>query len=159
MTSSLWNWLLFTLIQRDKVKWVCVILNEDSLRAANRGSKNLYDFNQNITYQTSMKRRIFSVCLFYFFFWDCRSTNLLRLFSGNLPAMLQRLLHIWKSVGFLRKLKRCLCYQSVLETLRYFLLVYIRRFFIRVRSYFIQNIWIVFAMRSVYTLWSFLKSN
>ena len=22
-TSSLWNWLLFTLIQRDKVKWLC----------------------------------------------------------------------------------------------------------------------------------------
>ena len=36
-----------------------------------------------------MKRRIFLVCLFYFFL-DCRSTNLLRLFSGNLPAMLFR---------------------------------------------------------------------
>ena len=34
-----------------------------------------------------MKRRIFLVCLFYCFFLDCRSTNLLRLFSGNLPAM------------------------------------------------------------------------
>ena len=34
-----------------------------------------------------MKRRIFLVCLFYCFL-DCRSTNLLRLFSGNLPAML-----------------------------------------------------------------------
>ena len=33
-----------------------------------------------------MKRRIFLVCLFYCFL-DCRSTNLLRLFSGNLPAM------------------------------------------------------------------------
>ena len=39
-----WNWLLFTLIQRDKVKWVCVTLNEGYLRAANRGSKNLYRF-------------------------------------------------------------------------------------------------------------------
>ena len=33
-----------------------------------------------------MKRRIFLVCLFYCFL-DCRSTKLLRLFSGNLPAM------------------------------------------------------------------------
>ena len=33
-----------------------------------------------------MKRRIFLVCLFLLFF-DCRSTNLLRLFSGNLPAI------------------------------------------------------------------------
>ena len=34
-----------------------------------------------------MKRRVF--CLsFLLFFLDCRSTNLLRLFSGNLPAML-----------------------------------------------------------------------
>ena len=42
MTSSLWNWLLFALIQRDKVKWVCVTLNEGYLRSANRGSNNLY---------------------------------------------------------------------------------------------------------------------
>ena len=28
ISHSLWNWLLFTLIQRDKVKWVCVTLNE-----------------------------------------------------------------------------------------------------------------------------------
>ena len=34
----------FTLIQREKVKWVCVTLNEGYLRAANRGSKNLYRF-------------------------------------------------------------------------------------------------------------------
>ena len=26
--DSLWTWLLITLIQRDKVKWVCVTLNE-----------------------------------------------------------------------------------------------------------------------------------
>ena len=37
-----------------------------------------------------MKRRIFLVCLFYCFFLDCRSTNLLRLFSGNLPAMFSK---------------------------------------------------------------------
>ena len=44
MTSSFWNWLLFTLIQRDKVKWVCVTLNEGYLRSANRDSNNLYRF-------------------------------------------------------------------------------------------------------------------
>ena len=34
-----------------------------------------------------MKRRIFFGLYFLLFFLDCRSTNLLRLFSGNLPAM------------------------------------------------------------------------
>ena len=43
-------------------------------------------FNQNITDQPSMKRRIFW-SVFFTVFLDCRSTNLLRLFSGNLPAM------------------------------------------------------------------------
>ena len=66
MTSSIWNWLLFTLIQRDKVKWVCVTLNEGYLRSANRGSNNIQIFNQNITDQPSMKRRFFW-CLFYCF--------------------------------------------------------------------------------------------
>ena len=33
-----------------------------------------------------MKRRIFW-SVFFTVFLDCRSTNLLRLFSGNLPAM------------------------------------------------------------------------
>ena len=42
MTSSLWNWLLFTLIQRVKVKWVCVTLIEGYLRGTNRGSKNIF---------------------------------------------------------------------------------------------------------------------
>ena len=43
MTSSLWNWLLFTLIQRHKVnKWVFFTLNDGYLTAANRGSKNLF---------------------------------------------------------------------------------------------------------------------
>ena len=35
---------LLTLIQRDKVKWVCVTLNKGYLVAANRGSKNLCRF-------------------------------------------------------------------------------------------------------------------
>ena len=68
MTSSIRNWLLFTLLQRDKVKWVCVTLNEGYLRSANRGSNNLYRFLIKITDQHSMKRRIFLVCLFYCFF-------------------------------------------------------------------------------------------
>ena len=44
LTSSLWSWLLFTLIERDEVKWVCVTLNEGYLRAANTASNNLYRF-------------------------------------------------------------------------------------------------------------------
>ena len=57
-----------------------VLLNEGYLRAANRGSKNLQIFIQNITYQPSMQRR---------FFWSVffTVTKLLRLFSGNLSAM------------------------------------------------------------------------
>ena len=41
MTSWLWNWFF---LQRDKVKWMCVTLNEGYLRAAKRGSNNLYRF-------------------------------------------------------------------------------------------------------------------
>ena len=44
-------------------------------------------FNQNIIYQPSIKRRFFWAVVFTVFL-DCRSTKLLRLFSGNLPAML-----------------------------------------------------------------------
>ena len=51
---------------------MCVTLNEGYLRSANRGSNNLY--------------RFFGLS-FLLFFLDERSTNLLRLFSGNLPAM------------------------------------------------------------------------
>ena len=45
MTSSPWSSLLYTLIQRDKVRWMCVTLNKGYLRAANRGSKNLQILN------------------------------------------------------------------------------------------------------------------
>ena len=49
---------------------MCVTLNEGYLRSANRGSNNFIQiFNQNITYQPSMKKRIFLVCLFYCFFF------------------------------------------------------------------------------------------
>ena len=69
MTSSLWNWLLFTLIQRDKVKWVCVTLNECYLRSANRGSNNLYRFLIKI-YQISLqwKDKFFWSVFFTVFF-------------------------------------------------------------------------------------------
>ena len=45
---------------------VCVTLNEGYLRAANRESKKLQIFNQNIPYQPSMKRRFFLVRLLLF---------------------------------------------------------------------------------------------
>ena len=57
------KFFLFTLIQRDKIKWVCVTLNEGYLRAADRGSRNFY---QNIIYQPSMKRRFFSLSFLLF---------------------------------------------------------------------------------------------
>ena len=69
MTSSIWNWHLFTLIQRDKVKWVCVTLNEGYLRSANRGSNNLYRFLIKI-YQISLqwKDKFFWSVFFTVFF-------------------------------------------------------------------------------------------
>ena len=57
--------LTFIYFNSEKVIWVCVTLNEGFLRAANKGS----------------------FCLNFTVFWDCRSTKLLRLFSGNLPDM------------------------------------------------------------------------
>ena len=44
-------------------------------------------FNEKMTYQPSMRRLIFWSVFFFCFFLDCRSTKLLRLFSGNLLAM------------------------------------------------------------------------
>ena len=87
MTSSLWNWVLFTLIQRDKVKWVCITLNEGYYRAANRGSKNLYRFLIKIEHISLQWKAEYFWSVFFTVFLDCRSTKLLRLFSGNLPAM------------------------------------------------------------------------
>ena len=86
MTSSLWNWVFFTLIQRDDVKWMCATLNEGYLRAANRGSIILQIPYRKITSHPLMKRVIFwsSLCLLL---CDCRSTKLSLRFSGNLPAM------------------------------------------------------------------------
>ena len=47
----------------------CVTLNEGYLRSANRGSNILYRFfNQNITDQPSMKRRVFWSVFFTVFF-------------------------------------------------------------------------------------------
>ena len=42
MTSSLWNWLFYAWIQRDKVKWVLVTLIKGHLRAANSRNNKLY---------------------------------------------------------------------------------------------------------------------
>ena len=86
VTSSLWNWLR-TLIQRDKVKWMRVTLNKGYLIAATRGSNNLYRFFiKNCNILSLQWKDFFGLSLFTVF-WDCRFTNLLRLFSGNLAAM------------------------------------------------------------------------
>ena len=86
--SSHWNWLLFTVIRRDKVQWVCVILNEHYLSAANRSSKNLYTFSFQ-TKHNSLQGKDKFFGLSYCFIWDCRFMRLLRLFSGNLSAMIE----------------------------------------------------------------------
>ena len=68
MISSLSSWLLFTLIQRDKVKWMCVTLNEGYLRAANRGSKNVYRFIIKIYYISIERKDDFFVLSLLLFF-------------------------------------------------------------------------------------------
>ena len=72
----------FTLIQRDKVKWLCVTLIGGYLRALNRSSLRINKFLIKIKSQRLKKAIFWSVSS-----WDCRSTKLLWLFSGNLPAM------------------------------------------------------------------------
>ena len=44
-----------------------------------------------------MKRRVFFGLSFLLFLLDCRSTNLLRLFSGNLPAMFKNIYQVDKN--------------------------------------------------------------
>ena len=65
---------------------MCATLNEGYLRAANRGSKNIQIFNQNITYQPSMKRQMVSVSFFYCFL-RLQVYKAIAAFVGNLPAM------------------------------------------------------------------------
>ena len=44
MTSLLWNWLCFSLIHRDKARWVYVTLNKGYLRAGDKSSNKLCIF-------------------------------------------------------------------------------------------------------------------
>ena len=90
----LWNCILFTLIQRAKVKWLCITLNEGYLGGANRGSKNLYRFFKSKcnVWAFNEKTNFFGLSFLLFFLY-CRSTKLLRLFSGILPAMFAVLAH------------------------------------------------------------------
>ena len=85
MTSSIWNWLLFTLIQRDKVKWVCVTLNEGYLRSANRGSKNVYRFYSKYNISAFNEKTNF----FALSFTDFLETADLRSYCGYFLAICQ----------------------------------------------------------------------
>ena len=62
------------------------------LRAANRNSNKLYRFFINVTYINMTSHSLMKIVnfwpVFLYCFLDCRSTQLLRLFSGHLPAML-----------------------------------------------------------------------
>ena len=86
MTSSVWNWLLFTLIQRDKVKWVCVTLNEGYLRSANRGSNNLYRFLIKIKQISLQWKDEFFWSVFFTVFFE---TADLRIYCGYFLAICQ----------------------------------------------------------------------
>ena len=72
---------------------VCVTLNEGYLRAANRGSKNLYRFLIKIylTYQPSIKRRIFLGCRFYCFF-------ILQIYEAFAAIFWQSARYVWLNV-------------------------------------------------------------
>ena len=78
VTSSLQYWLFFTLIQRDKVNWMCVTLNEGYSGATNRDSNNIQIRNQNISSQLSMIRLIFLR-----FKKNCQFKTFLRTFSNS----------------------------------------------------------------------------
>ena len=65
--TSLWNWLLFILIERDKIKRVCVTLNEGYLTAANRGSKIYTYFKSKYNISAFNEKTNFFVCRFYYF--------------------------------------------------------------------------------------------
>ena len=80
MTSSLWDWLSFKIRSSERV-----FLNESHLRAADSGSINL---NRSYIYNISaFNEKTFLGLSFLLFFWNCRSTKLLWLFSGNLSAI------------------------------------------------------------------------
>ena len=70
---------------RDNVKWMCFTLNECYLKAAKGGSNNLSRLLIKIYHPSLQWKDYFLV--FFTVYWDCRSTKLLRLFSGSLPAM------------------------------------------------------------------------
>ena len=72
MTSSLWNWLFFALIWRDKVNWVIVTLIEGYLRAANSNCNKLYRFLSNTNTSALNEKNTFV-------FWSVFFTFLLRL--------------------------------------------------------------------------------
>ena len=88
MTSRL-NWLFFTTIQRDKFKWVYIVLIEVYLKAANWSSNKLYTFESKINLAAISEKTIFwSICFTVCVsLWDWSSTKLSRPFFGNLPAI------------------------------------------------------------------------
>ena len=65
---------------------MCVTLNEGYLRAANRGSKTYADFKSKYNI-AAFNEKVNFFGLFFSVFLNCRSTKLLRLFSGKLPVM------------------------------------------------------------------------
>ena len=80
------NLIFFTWIPSAMVKWMCVTLIQAYLRAANRRSKKLYRFFKSKYDISAFNKIIFLLC-FLLSFWDCKSTNLMKLSSGNLSAM------------------------------------------------------------------------
>ena len=74
VTPWLWNWLFFTFMQGDEVKWVRVTPNEVYRWAANRSSKYIQICNQNITSQTLTEWSFFLVCVRYYLLKNGRST-------------------------------------------------------------------------------------
>ena len=76
--------LKLTLIQSDKIKWVCVTLIEVNLWAVNRSSIRINIF---VNKKYNIHKKEFIGLFHILSLWGCPSTKLLRLISGNLPAM------------------------------------------------------------------------
>ena len=94
MTSSLWSWLIFTFIQRDMFKWLCVTLNDMNEVIWEQLIEAAKTFSQNITHRPSMKRR---------FFWSVFFTVFLKLHIYNAIAPI-----FWQSASYVFNLDQSL---------------------------------------------------
>ena len=75
---------------------MCVTLHEGYLRAANRGSKNLTDFKSKYNLSFFNEKTNFFGLSFLLFFLRLQIYEAIAAFSGNLPAMFDLYIAVFK---------------------------------------------------------------